>query len=766
VLALLAVLALPALGEPVAQDAQRLLEAARAQLAGGQYPEAIRLARQSAQAFRAPGDLKNAGNALTVAGTAETYAGDYEAALRDMESALALARQTGDKASEVTRLNNIGNIFYFQGKYGEGLATLRTAMAIVDANPAESWNAARSQLTTANIAVVYQRLGQSQLALDAYLDLRAKHGSLTLPEQAQLLTNMGALYRRLGDPFKALETYRDAEALYAEHNLRNGELGAAINRGIALALDLRHYPEALALFEQAFRSAHASGDKSLALQATLYRAETLSRMGRAKDAELGFATAAAQAAELKAGEEQWKALYGLARFDQARADHPAALIKLRSAARLIETIRGAGPATLRAGFLADKRQVYDLLIELLARAPSPEPTAVLQAMEASRSKTLSALPSPAPGQTLLEYWIGDNALALVSVARDGARVTFRDSPNLRRRLRTLQGKLSDPSEAGWRTVAAAVSADLLPAQGIERADLIVVADRELALIPFEVLPYENHLLGDLRTISYLPSASMLKTTAGPRAIVPFWNRTVLALADPAPGTGQLPGLSLATGERRQRLKAATREAELAAALVGGRSRVLYGRQATKAQLADGLHAGYPFLHLATHAFSDPADGQRSWILFAGSPQADYDYLFPAELATMNLKSLDLAVLSACDTEAGKLTEGEGPASFARVMLGAGARSVIASLWKADDASAAILMQKFYVELADGAPAGVALARARRDVARSGRHPFYWATFVLSGDPGVRAPLVVRETWVAAGLLAGVGLALIAVKTRR
>ena len=127
---------------------------------------------------------------------------------------------------------------------------------------------------------------------------------------------------------------------------------------------------------------------------------------------------------------------------------------------------------------------------------------------------------------------------------------------------------------------------------------------------------------------------------------------------------------------------------------------------------------------------------------------------------MNLKSIDLAVLSACETEAGKLTEGEGPASFARVMLGAGAHTVIASLWKADDAATAALMSAFYAGLADGLPAAQALAQAKRELAKTKPHPYYWAAFVLSGDPTTRAPLVIRGTWVAAALLTLLGAMLL------
>ena len=69
-------------------------------------------------------------------------------------------------------------------------------------------------MTISNLAVLQQRLGADQRALDLYAQLRT--GETMQPsEEAQLLINQGWLFRRLGDPTKAMETYRQAQALFA-----------------------------------------------------------------------------------------------------------------------------------------------------------------------------------------------------------------------------------------------------------------------------------------------------------------------------------------------------------------------------------------------------------------------------------------------------------------------------------------------------------------------------------------------------------------------
>ena len=126
---------------------------------------------------------------------------------------------------------------------------------------------------------------------------------------------------------------------------------------------------------------------------------------------------------------------------------------------------------------------------------------------------------------------------------------------------------------------------------------------------------------------------------------------------------------------------------------------------------------------------------------------------------MDLSRVDLVTASACETQNGEFVEGEGTENFSQAFLSSGARSVISSLWRVDDKATASLMKNFYGALSSGTPASEALRQAKL---KDTRHPFYWAAFVLSGDPDVRLPLVITWTMALAGALALVGLILVAV----
>lgn len=114
-------------------------------------------------------------------------------------------------------------------------------------------------------------------------------------------------------------------------------------------------------------------------------------------------------------------------------------------------------------------------------------------------------------------------------------------------------------------------------------------------------------------------------------------------------------------------------------------------------------------------------------------------MYEREIYNLDLKSAKLVILSACETGNGQLVSGEGVVSLSRAFSYAGCKSVITSLWKADDKSTAFILKRLHAYLQEGFAKDDALQKAKqdylanRDIDDKYKTPFYWAHLLLIGD---------------------------------
>lgn len=130
---------------------------------------------------------------------------------------------------------------------------------------------------------------------------------------------------------------------------------------------------------------------------------------------------------------------------------------------------------------------------------------------------------------------------------------------------------------------------------------------------------------------------------------------------------------------------------------------------------------FPIVHVATHGYfcGEVEDGSRlktvlndnsmsqSGLVFSGARYSlrdpSHDPLSPdgllsaKEIAKIPLDSVELLVLSACQTGLGYITA-DGVYGIQRALKQAGVKAMIVSLWNVDDSATSLLMSKFYKNL--------------------------------------------------------------------
>ena len=265
--------------------------------------------------------------------------------------------------------------------------------------------------------------------------------------------------------------------------------------------------------------------------------------------------------------------------------------------------------------------------------------------------------------------------------------------------------------------------------------LIIVPHDVLHYLPFSALrnPRSGRYLIQDYTLSFAPSASVLPFLADKASPV---DGEVLILGNPATELSSLAG--------------AEQEAQAVARLFDAEP--FLGQAATESQIRQ-RQGRIDLLHLAAHGVYRPATPRFSRIALAAGdgndgsldPENDGSLEVEEVFGGLDLHGVNLVVLSACQTALGERTRGDEIVSLTRAFLYAGSPAVVSTLWNVDDQASARLMETFYDRFVAGATVAEALREAQLETLhREGYEaPFYWAPFMLTGDP--RGRWVRRES---------------------
>jgi CHAT domain-containing protein len=149
-------------------------------------------------------------------------------------------------------------------------------------------------------------------------------------------------------------------------------------------------------------------------------------------------------------------------------------------------------------------------------------------------------------------------------------------------------------------------------------------------------------------------------------------------------------------------------------------------------------AGYRTVLFATHGVLNHEHPELSGVVLSLVDEvgaAQNGFLRLHDIYDMKLDA-DIVVLAACETGLGKEMKGEGLVGLSRGFMYAGARRVVAALWKVDEEATTELIGAFLRGvLRDGKPHVQALREAQEALRRQPRWraPYYWAGFSLQGE---------------------------------
>ncbi len=688
--------------------------------------------------------------------------GDFDAAqeyyVRALQVREGLAPDTLDLAGSLT---NLGNLAWRRGERTSALDYFERAFRITQRLAPDSLELAD---LLDNLAVLVVAAGTPEVALrlsQQALNLRQRIAPDSLSVAASL-TNLGYLAVVGDDLGAAEECYRRAVTIY--ERLAPESLALAVglcNRGRtarrrgaaveAIPLTLRAIgileqqrsfiagPDARAAFAMESHGAYRllfglqlqTGNPEAAF-ATLERLRARSLLDSLHERDVDFSADAPP--ELLQRQTSLQAQLASAHREIGRLDPHQDAARVDA---LGETIRQLG---------AQQRE-----LEAQIRRTSATYAALEYPQPLDASGIQAALD---PGTLLLAYALEGTQSHLFAVTQDTIGVypiaTAEDS--LSRQVAAFTAAAASPR--GQPVAPGRELYDVLirPAQtAVEQAErLLMLPDGVLHRLPFAALvtspPDEpvRYLVEDkpLHQVVSMTVYQQLRQAAAPGS------GRLIAFGDPLlPGLVQAPPPVLLTVQARSlgelgALPFAAREAREISTLLGDRAMTLIGSEASERAAKSELSQA-EVIHFACHAISlDDHPLDSSLVLADGDGE---DGLLQAWeiFESIRLKA-DLVVLSACQSGSGRVRRHEGLIGLTRAFQYAGARSIIASLWRVADETTCDLMTAVYRRRLAGMTKDEALRVAQLELLAAGRagrtiadyplsHPYFWAPFVLVGD---------------------------------
>ena len=666
----------------------------------GDFQKALEYQKMHLLIAKEVGDKSGEGRAYGNLGLVYGNIGDFKQALKYHLLQLDIAKDIKDKDAEGRTYGNLGLVYRNLGDFQNDIENLQLFLAIVK----ESGDKAGEGKAYANLGLAYRNLGDFKSALKYHMlhlgitkDVKDKAG------QGKAYSNLGNVFSNLGDFKDALEFHKLHLGITKDIGDKAGEGRTCANIGHAhyslgdVCEAERFYEASVSVRENMRDLIHSKDDWKVSLRDHYNGVYTALFNVQLQQNKTDEALLTAEKGRGQALVDLMESQYGL-KSTQAASDEQMRTISDISSYVSSQTV-----------FLAVSKNAVNFWV--LRR------TNEVLFMQKEIKRDLKSLVHEA------YQGIGvGRKIRCENRSLDDSTYEESSDRNPDKKDETLS-TLSDCENNALKELHDIVINPI--ADLIHGSEVTIVPDGPLFQVPFAAIKdHHSRYLSERFSIRLIPSLTSLKVMAEcPQG---YHSRTgALLVGDPWVQNVRIKS------ERLKPLPCAKEEVEMIGRIL--KTDPLTGKRATKAEVLSRLNS-VALVHIAAHGSSETGEIVLSPNPTSSKKPKEADFLLKMkDVLDANLRA-QLVVLSCCHSGRGEI-KAEGVVGIARAFLGAGARSVLVSLWAIDDKATMDFMRHFYQHFLEGNRASESLSHAMKCLRESDDFSDvkYWAPFVLIGD---------------------------------
>ena len=676
----------------------------------GDAKTAIEYYQQALSIAKNLGNKDAEGIAYVDLGNAYGSLGDFKTAIEFSQQALSIAKEVGNKDAEGGAYLNLGGTYHSLGDFKAAIEFYQQGLSIAK----EVGNKEAEGKAYCNLGGVHRSLGDFKTAMDYQqqaLSIATEFGNKTTEGMAYY--NLGNAYRSLGDFKRAIEFHQQALRIAKEVGNKDGEGKVYTDLGIAYKYlgDLFRGEDfiksGIRVFDEMRVLLKSKDEWKIALRNQYnyaYRSLWCLQLQQNKIFEALYTAERGRAQALM---DLMESQFGVKSVQQVSDKQTESISSIISShIPSLTVFLAEAPHSVNFWVLqkdqqcqqCHKRQPCEFMLKAI-----PYFDISLHSLINKTYKQIGVYQSVMCENRSFDEPVDEESERLPDRSPDDKGLTSSEGKG--DALKVLSDVVTSP-------ISHLINGD----------ELVIVPDGPLFLVPYPALvDQHSRFLSETLRIRLVPSLTSLKLMAEcPQEY--HCTSGALLVGDP-----WVEGVRI-NGRAVEQLPGAKMEVEMVGKIL--KIEPLTGRNATKAKVLSKLNS-VALVHIAAHGRAETGE-----ILLSRKeeePKVEDVVLTMADVLNAKLRAR-LVVLSCCHSGRGKI-KAEGVVGIARAFLGAGARSVLVSLWAIDDEATLEFMRKFYEHLMEGQSASKSLNQAMKWMRESVdfSEVRYWAPFVLIGD---------------------------------